>query len=356
VDFEQMIAEISDQKGPLRSEPFPHYKDMDFLAPKSPLYTFYPDGSRSFSDPISMICKITADNSPIHSVLGAFPFSHKSGGIQLYFTDGFQQPTHKHNFVELDYVVEGQFYKQIEGCDYIFNKGDIILIDKDIRHTEYLYRKNSAVFCLRISNNFFDKSVHLNTADLEVVDFLQRFIINGNRKYHFVRYSLRDSYSRIPILLDQILSEMWKPHPGSAHLITGYVEWILNLLPLEHRMFVQWNNRGGVGGKRFLFEEVRQYLNSRYQNVSMQDLITKFGHNMNYFNQLIKRHTGMTYSVFLQDLRLRQAEFLLKTTDFPVEEIVRQVGYQNQSYFYSIFYKKFGMTPNKLRSSFLKKQ
>jgi AraC-like DNA-binding protein len=55
----------------------------------------------------------------------------------------------------------------------------------------------------------------------------------------------------------------------------------------------------------------------------------------------------------LQNIRLEKAEFLLKTTSFTIEEIAHQAGYENLSYFYRIFQKKFNKTPKDLRKSSL---
>jgi AraC-like DNA-binding protein len=78
-------------------------------------------------------------------------------------------------------------------------------------------------------------------------------------------------------------------------------------------------------------------------------LASVFGYTPGYFNRLIKRRTGMTYSRFLQDIRLEKAKILLKTTQFTVEDIARRVGYENQTYFYRLFHEKFRAKPDELR-------
>ena len=45
------------------------------------------------------------------------------------------------------------------------------------------------------------------------------------------------------------------------------------------------------------------------------------------------------------------AETLLRTTSLGVEEIVRAVGYENQSHFYRVFRSTYGMTPHKFRKN-----
>ena len=59
----------------------------------------------------------------------------------------------------------------------------------------------------------------------------------------------------------------------------------------------------------------------------------------------------MTYSEFLQDIRLKKAEQLLLLTDTNVSEIAELVGYHNKGYFYKIFTERYGTTPAKYRKS-----
>jgi hypothetical protein len=48
----------------------------------------------------------------------------------------------------------------------------------------------------------------------------------------------------------------------------------------------------------------------------------------------------MTFSAFAQNIKLEKVEFLLKTTDLPVEEVTRQ----------PVLREKFDLTPNNLRN------
>jgi YesN/AraC family two-component response regulator len=112
---------------------------------------------------------------------------------------------------------------------------------------------------------------------------------------------------------------------------------------------VERNDRNTAGDA--LFKEIRRILEDRCLDITLDELIEQFGHNKNYFNRLIRTHTGMTFSAFVQNSKLEKAELLLKTTELSIDEVVRLAGYENLSYFYKIFRKKFGLTPNMLRKS-----
>ena len=100
-----------------------------------------------------------------------------------------------------------------------------------------------------------------------------------------------------------------------------------------------------------LFESVSQYMQENLAAVTMDDLAAEFHFHPNYFNNLIKRNTGMTYSAYLIQLRMNRAKQLLKTTDFSVEEISWLVGYHNKGFFYKRFTADCGMSPKQYRKT-----
>lgn len=57
----------------------------------------------------------------------------------------------------------------------------------------------------------------------------------------------------------------------------------------------------------------------------------------------------MTYSEYLQNIRLEQAKRLLIETELTISEISEQVGYHNKGYFYQLFVNKYNMTPGKYK-------
>ena len=48
---------------------------------------------------------------------------------------------------------------------------------------------------------------------------------------------------------------------------------------------------------------------------------------------------------------MQQALYLIKNTDFPVQDVCAQVGYTNNTFFYKLFKETYGMTPKKVRDS-----
>jgi AraC-like DNA-binding protein/mannose-6-phosphate isomerase-like protein (cupin superfamily) len=345
--IEEILTEIKARTYNPKADAYPKYQDVASRASESSPFIIYPDKSRSIDDIISVFGMITSEGSPLVSMLNSYLLRRRADGIQAYFDDGLLTMPHTHNYAEFGYVAEGKCHVHVENQEYIFNKGEIFLIDRNTTHNENLYMRNSVILFISVANTFFDKTMHHDVYDSETEKFIKKYVVG--RGYRFIRLIPKGNNCQVPDLFGKILSELWQPHPGTKHLIIGYVEWILNMLPVEYEIVVQQNDSRTAGD--FLFKEIRQYIENNYRYVTLTDIVKQYGHNMNYFNRLIKTKTGMTFSAFVQNLKLEKAEVLLRTTDFPVEEIARIIGYENLSYFYKIFRKKFDITPHNLRKT-----
>ena len=71
--------------------------------------------------------------------------------------------------------------------------------------------------------------------------------------------------------------------------------------------------------------------------------------NPTYLSTLFKQVTGHTFKDHINQVRVREAQRLLKNTDFPIMEISIACGFNDQSYFTKVFRKYTGLTPKQYR-------
>ena len=64
---------------------------------------------------------------------------------------------------------------------------------------------------------------------------------------------------------------------------------------------------------------------------------------------LFDRYCEMSFLQYLTKVRMEHADELLRTTGKTVEEIGREIGYANGSYFSKVFRKYYNLTPNEVR-------
>ena len=66
---------------------------------------------------------------------------------------------------------------------------------------------------------------------------------------------------------------------------------------------------------------------------------------------LFKTETGITPNQFLKEVRLAEAEQLLRTTFLRVKEIMNRVGFLDESHFGHEFKKTYGQSPSQYRQA-----
>ena len=97
-------------------------------------------------------------------------------------------------------------------------------------------------------------------------------------------------------------------------------------------------------------EPVRQaieYLEEHYsEKISLTMVAAQLSFSPEHFSRMFTRETGVNFSTFLNNLRMKRAVELLEKTDKKVYEIAEEVGFSSVSYFSTAFKKSFGQTPN----------
>jgi YesN/AraC family two-component response regulator len=99
-------------------------------------------------------------------------------------------------------------------------------------------------------------------------------------------------------------------------------------------------------------EKIMEWIEEHYWTKFELDQLSKELHMSPYhISHLFKQAIGTSITEYLNARRMRQACWLLKSSDAPIEYIGQQVGLANFSYFCQLFKKITGVTPHKYRSS-----
>lgn len=99
-----------------------------------------------------------------------------------------------------------------------------------------------------------------------------------------------------------------------------------------------------------VIENVQIYIKHNYQKSLTQDFIASlFYLNRSYLSTLFKQKTGMKFIDYLNDIRIEKASEMLEHSDRKMYQISKAVGYDNPKYFFRIFKKKMGCSPEQYR-------
>lgn len=194
----------------------------------------------------------------------------------------------------------------------------------------------------------FTEIMNESNTPQKILSFLQSALLKQKdiQQYlHFKPNSAADEQLEESLLL--LLKESYAPDSGSRYITKGLLFRIFRILSTQYDFSLSKEQKQTMNW--LIFEEISDYIRSHYQDVTIQDLVNEFHYQEDYFNRLIKRKTGLTYSAYVQQIRLEHAEHLLASTDKSIEEIANEIGYHNKGYFYKLFQEKYDETPASYR-------
>lgn len=185
-------------------------------------------------------------------------------------------------------------------------------------------------------------------------------IIRETGRYPVVIYNM--AINRVIVALDNVINLLKRN--GSMPSLTGFIA-LFNILKEEdslekrnakfHELFRQI--QGEMEKKKNekhdqVIAKINRKIDSEYDDsgFSLDLLADSIGISNAYMCRIYKQYTGNTIIDILVEKRMEKARELLKNTDLPVNEVAERVGYNNPSYFYRVFKKSNGITPNEYRN------
>ena len=247
-------------------------------------------------------------------------------------------------------MVEGEFRQRILSHDITFSKGDLCLIDKNCLHQDYLLDQPAVILFLGIANDMFTEIMDENVATQTIIYFLQSALLKQKdlQQYlHFRPGSDPGAAAELESCLCLLLNELHDNKIGSHYICKGLLLRIFRIISTRYDFSLSKEQRKTMNW--IVFEEISDYIKRHFATVTIQELVREFHFQEDYFNRLIKSKTGLTYSAYVQQIRLERAAHMLISTDKSVDEITESVGYRNKGYFYKIFQEKYGATPSRYR-------
>ena len=99
--------------------------------------------------------------------------------------------------------------------------------------------------------------------------------------------------------------------------------------------------------------EAIAYLSEHYnQDISVSEYAKTRHISTNHFIRSLKQYTGMTPKQYIVSLRMTNAQMLLESSSYTIQEIADFVGYGDALYFGRLFKREMGMTPSQYRKQY----
>ncbi len=113
------------------------------------------------------------------------------------------------------------------------------------------------------------------------------------------------------------------------------------------------NNDGAVddsGKLSAVRHQISSYLEANYMHdLTLSSIAETMNYSDAYFCKIFKQCFGVSFVMYLADLRVKKAKEMLEDITINIKEISGLVGYQDPNYFTKVFKRMVGMTPSDYR-------
>lgn len=247
-------------------------------------------------------------------------------------------PEHGHDYMELMYVYSGRISHVVNEEKVALEKGDILFINRHAKHSILRAEKDDIGVNFILSEKFLRNLYPRIQNNAVMSDFLKNnFDDAGEAEYLFFR--TKDNFPACNLMENLIYAIVNRTEELYAELVTmlfSYLAYYRDTLVNALRL---------PSADARLKREILHYVDRKYAAASLFQLAAKLGYAPAYLSRRIRELFGKTFRTLLRERRMTAAEEMLRKTDLSVEEIIRSVGYENQTHFYREFCNIYGTTP-----------
>ena len=254
----------------------------------------------------------------------------------------FQFPAHWHDEFEIIYIKQGQLQICIEECEYSGKAGSVFLVNP-----RELHFMGSA----DLSVTYYTLLFPLEFISFQSDDELEKTLLQPLRNGQLLmanQITNETLLRQAGHLFDELIA-LNERQAAQYQLKTHIMLLTFLSSMIEYDLVIQPRSRGCQTGRQ---KELLLYIREHYtEPIALHTLADQFHLSEKYISRYFKEHFYLTFSDYLNHLRLSCAKRLLETTELSVTETALRSGFSNVSYFIRTFKKTYGKSPLKYRKS-----
>ena len=254
-------------------------------------------------------------------------------------------PAHRHNFIEVLYVCQGQLTNVIGGREVVIRKGELLFLNQFTRHEILPAGKDDIAINFMILPEFFDVAYTMAGNNNVLADFLVNVLRQDEERGEYLHFRVSEVL-QIQNLLENMIYSLVTGN-GDQNRINQTTMGLIFLYLLESVQYVEMRVPNQY--ENMISMTTLDYIEQQYRTATLTELCAKLNLPMHVLSKMIKKNTGFNFKELLQRKRMNKAVELMCETDLPVSDIIAAVGYENGSYFHRVFKERYHMTPRAFR-------
>ncbi|WP_239628575.1 AraC family transcriptional regulator [Paenibacillus sp. H1-7] len=241
---------------------------------------------------------------------------------------------HYHDFYEIYYLFGGERYYYLENHIYHVTKGSVVFVNKnDIHKTleggKLGHDRAVIYFTERFLRRFQGEDLELMLSPFRSGSKIMSF---NNQQQSYIEnllFQMKKEYADAAL-------------PGRSVFCEALLVQLLLFLSRISQESSQVTPQP-LGGK---MAEIIEYCNDHYTKpLTLESVSSQFFISPYYLSRLFKRSTGFHFPEYINTLRIREAQRLLREESAKMIDISERVGYSTVTHFNRTFKQVTGMAP-----------
>ena len=252
------------------------------------------------------------------------------------FTFVFQtvELSHSHTDIEFFYVLDGTAIFTLEDRQYTLNKDDFLVVNVDKLHA------------YRTEGDFLGACVHISYSQLcsmmkQSMVFFWCNTAGGNT----------EGYDELRRIFQKIISEEYFNQGRDVIYLNSLFYEFLHVLTTD---FLLNKENDHYTEETHKFDarkhEIAEFIQMNFDKpISLEDLSKQMFLSYAYLSKYIKRHFGMGFAEYLNQVRLNYAVSQLLHSDLSIVRIAMESGFASSAALNKAFKQAYNMTPTEYR-------
>ena len=289
------------------------------------------------------------DASTPNQILVSHADYSTGGTLSLHYASPESITTHqryqKHVGLEINYILSGTTFCDIEYQNFALAPGDVICLNSEVMD-KYSFVNGQTIISISIKYSLFEKYFSENGQYRLESDLLSELILPSlmdkdyNGKDYFVLHhdpSKKPEDSEPHRIIQLIYEEVKTKRSGYRLIFPGLLVRLFEAFADSDAYQIE-RFHVSAADKKITVERMMEYLNEHKYRQTSSDLARAFHFNPQYLNRLFRQKIGKSLHEYNQEVCMKEARHLLQTTDMTIQEIAETLGYASRSQFYSVFH------------------
>lgn len=270
--------------------------------------------------------------------------------------NGFMHIKRKLDCYVLIFVQKGCLYIRQNEENYEVRENEFILLLPNTQH--YGYKASPGYLSYywahfnfphphwNIEHSFLDQQPFSSSLNAPLSPYHE--IKARDEVYFLPVYGKLPSICRSTLLFAQLLDTYKRGKYAS--IVHCYYALNTFLLEFSEEMLSEYTKKNTSADR---IENIIEWIRRHYrENLNVAQMAERFNYNPDYLSALFKKHTGYPLLLYINLMRLNISKDMLVNTNLSIKIISEECGFKDEKYYFRIFKKYIGTTPNKYRQSF----